>query len=170
MHTLLEYDGKLPVYVNITKGSVVDNKGVGKHSLWKREQSLLQTDSITIFQCSLFGTAKVFSSVIRHKENWNLKLYRNENFHQKSSKHPKRRRNSTLKSFIQRKISKKKIKKSGGLGRWKQQTIEIITNNFTWAVSTIAELYKQRWQIEIFQRHQAIASYQNIYRNIWKCS
>lgn len=27
MHTLLEYDGKLPVYVNITKGSVADNKG-----------------------------------------------------------------------------------------------------------------------------------------------
>lgn len=27
MHTLLEYDGKLPVYVNITGGSVADNKG-----------------------------------------------------------------------------------------------------------------------------------------------
>lgn len=28
MHTLLEYDGKLPVYVNITEGSVGDNKGL----------------------------------------------------------------------------------------------------------------------------------------------
>ena len=28
MHTLFEYDGKLPVYVNITKGSVTDNKGL----------------------------------------------------------------------------------------------------------------------------------------------
>ena len=54
--------------MNITKGSVADNKGA-ETFLWKREQSLLQTDSITIFQCSLFGTAKVFSSVIRHKEN-----------------------------------------------------------------------------------------------------
>ncbi|WP_258102305.1 IS4 family transposase [Marinoscillum pacificum] len=27
MHTLLEYDGKMPTYVNITKGSVSDNKG-----------------------------------------------------------------------------------------------------------------------------------------------
>lgn len=26
MHTLLDYDGKLPVYVNITEGSVGDNK------------------------------------------------------------------------------------------------------------------------------------------------
>jgi hypothetical protein len=61
MHTLLEYDGKLPVYVNITKGSVADNKGAENIPL-EKEQSLLQTDSITIFQCSLFGTAKVFSS------------------------------------------------------------------------------------------------------------
>ena len=60
MHTLLEYDGKLPVYVNITKGSF-DNKGAENIPL-EKEQSLLQTDSITIFQCSLFGTAKVFSS------------------------------------------------------------------------------------------------------------
>ena len=33
-----------------------------------------------------------------------------------------------------------------------EQTIEIITNTFHLAVSTIAELYKQRWQIEIFFR------------------
>ena len=42
MHTLLEYDRKLPVYVNITKGSVTDIKE-RKTFPWKRLQSLLQT-------------------------------------------------------------------------------------------------------------------------------
>ncbi|MDW8274629.1 MAG: transposase, partial [Chitinophagales bacterium] len=33
-----------------------------------------------------------------------------------------------------------------------QQKIELITNQMKWAASTIAQLYKSRWQVEIFFR------------------
>ena len=33
-----------------------------------------------------------------------------------------------------------------------KQTIELITNNFKWAAQTIGDLYKSRWEIEIFFR------------------
>ena len=32
-------------------------------------------------------------------------------------------------------------------------TVELLTNNFNWAASTIGELYKSRWLVEIFFRH-----------------
>ncbi len=35
MHTLLDYDGNLPSYVNITKGKTADNKGVYSAPLLK---------------------------------------------------------------------------------------------------------------------------------------
>ncbi len=33
-----------------------------------------------------------------------------------------------------------------------QQVIELITNQITWSLNTISELYKSRWQVEIFFR------------------
>ena len=33
------------------------------------------------------------------------------------------------------------------------KVIELITNNLTWTASTIAELYKQRWMVEIFSKN-----------------
>lgn len=33
-----------------------------------------------------------------------------------------------------------------------EQTIKLITNNFTWVANTIGELYKCRWNIAIFFR------------------
>ncbi|WP_207784619.1 transposase [Marinifilum breve] len=34
----------------------------------------------------------------------------------------------------------------------KKQVIELITNQMSWTANTISELYKSRWQIEIFFR------------------
>lgn len=43
------------------------------------------------------------------------------------------------------------------------QYIEVLTNNFSWTASTVAELYKQRWQIELFfkslKQHLKIKSF-----------
>ena len=38
---------------------------------------------------------------------------------------------------------------------WNQengQVIELITNHFLWSANTISELYKSRWQVELFFR------------------
>ena len=43
------------------------------------------------------------------------------------------------------------------------KVIELITNNLTWTATTVAELYKQRWMVEIFfkelKQHLRIKSF-----------
>jgi len=47
--------------------------------------------------------------------------------------------------------------------------IELLTNNFSWTAATVAELYKQRWNIEIFfkelKQHLKIKSFIGINEN-----
>ena len=45
-----------------------------------------------------------------------------------------------------------KLRRAAVWGDENEQTIEIITNQTSWTANTISELYKSRWQIEIFFR------------------
>ena len=46
----------------------------------------------------------------------------------------------------------KKIRRIAIWDEKNEQTIELITNNLKWSCNTISELYKSRWDIEIFFR------------------
>ena len=114
MHTLLEYDGKLPVYVNITKGSVADNKGAENIPLEKGAVIVADRFYNDFPMLSIWDSKGVFF-VIRHKENLKFETLQERELPPKGAQSIlKRRRNSTLKSFIQKKYPK--IKKSGYLG------------------------------------------------------
>jgi len=68
MHTLLDFDGNLPAYVNITEGKTADNKGAYNIPLLKG--SVIVADRFyNDFQLlNVWDSRKVFF-VIRHKEN-----------------------------------------------------------------------------------------------------
>lgn len=46
----------------------------------------------------------------------------------------------------------KKLRRIAVWDEENEQEIELITNQFTWTANTISELYKARWQVEIFFR------------------
>ena len=151
MHTLLEYDGKLPVYVNITEGSVADNKGAYNIPLEKGSVVVADRYYNDFPMLNVWDSNGVFF-VIRHKHNLKYTVLNERDLPQNTAQ------NVLIDQEIELVNPQTKAKYQGSLRRvavWDEknkQTIELITNNLAWAAKTIGDLYKSRWEIEMFFR------------------
>lgn len=151
MHTLLDYDGNLPTYINVTNGKTADNKGAYELPLLKGSVIVADRFYNDFSLLNVWDSTGVYF-VIRHKDNIKYRTV-------KENELPDNRHQHVLKDeIIELTGVESKKKYSGKLRRvaiWdeqNQQTIEVITNQMTWTANTVSELYKSRWQIEIFFR------------------
>ena len=151
MHTLLDFDGNLPAYVNITDGKTADNKGANDIPLLKGSVIVADRFYNDFPLLNVWDSKGVFF-VIRHKENLQFETLKENDL-------PDNRHQHILKDeIICLKNESSKSKYPGKLRRvsvWDEenkQVIELITNQFNWSPNTIGELYKSRWQVEIFFR------------------
>ena len=151
MHTLLDYDGNLPTYINVTNGKTADNKGAYELPLLKGSVIVADRFYNDFSLLNVWDSTGVYF-VIRHKDNIKYRTV-------KENELPDNRHQHVLKDeIIELTGVESKKKYSGKLRRvaiWdeqNQQTIEVMTNQMTWTANTVSELYKSRWQIEIFFR------------------
>lgn len=151
MHTLLDFDGNLPCYVNITDGKTADNKGAYEISLLKGSVIVADRFYNDFYLLNVWDSKGVYF-VVRHKENIQYLVI-------KENELPQNRHQHILKDeIIELKNKGSKEKYSGKLRRvavWDEvnkQVIELITNQMNWTANTIGELYKSRWNVEIFFR------------------
>ena len=151
MHTLLDYEGNLPAYVNITDGKTADNKGAYDIPLLKRSVIVADRFYNDFSLLNVWDSSDVFF-VVRHKENIKYRVIKEKEL-------PENRHQHVLKDEIIEltgaKSKKKYPNKLRRVALWddkNKQTIELITNQFSWTANTITELYQSRWQIEIFFR------------------
>ena len=151
MHTLLDFDSNLPAYVNITDGKTADNKGAYDIPLLKGSVIVADRFYNDFYLLNVWDSKGVYF-VIRHKENIQYKVI-------KENKLPENRHQHILKDEIielKNKSSKERYpKRLRRVAVWddvNQQVIELITNQMTWSCNTIGELYKSRWEVEIFFR------------------
>ena len=151
LHTLLDFDGNLPAYVNITDGKTADNKGAYDIPLIKNSVIVADRYYNDFDLLNIWDSRDVYF-VVRHKHNIAFKTV-------KENEQPDNRHEHILKDEIIEltgsKSKKKYPKRLRRVAVWdeeNQQVIEVITNQFTWTANTISELYKSRWYVEIFFR------------------
>lgn len=90
--------------------------------------------------------------LIRHKTNIQFTTIKERELPE--NRHPQLLKDEVIE--LTGTASKKKyLKRLRRVAIWdekNEQVIEVITNNMTWCANTISELYKSRWDIEIFFR------------------
>lgn len=151
MHTLLDYDGNLPAYINITDGKTADNKGAYDVPLLKGSVIVADRFYNDFFLLNIWDSKGVFF-VIRHKENLQYLSIKENELPQNSHQHILKDEVIELKTKTSKKRYPKKLRRIAIWNDENQQTIELITNQMKWTANTISELYKSRWQVEIFFR------------------
>jgi hypothetical protein len=151
MHTLLDFDGNLPAYINISDGKTADNKGAYDIPLLKG--SVIVADRFY----NDFSLLNVWDSngvyfVIRHKENIQYTVIKENELPEKRHEHILTDQIIELKNKVSKEKYPKKLRRVTVWDDINEQVIELITNQISWTANTIGELYKSRWNVEIFFR------------------
>ncbi len=152
MHTLLDYGCLLPELVNITDGKVSDSKAAFGIDIHPFSIAVADRGYCDYALLNHWDSNNVFF-VVRHKDNIRYTSIQERPL-------PKRQaQNVLIDEVIEFELPNARAKYSKRLRRiavWNEEhgyVVELLTNNFSLAVSTIAALYKARWEIEIFFRN-----------------
>jgi hypothetical protein len=151
MHTLLDFDGNLPAYINITNGKTADNKGAYDVPLLKGSVIVADRFYNDFSLLNIWDSKGVFF-VIRHKENIQYTVIKENELPENRHQHILIDEIIDLKNITSKEKYPKRLRRVVVWDDVNRQTIEIITNQMTWTANTIGELYKSRWQVEIFFR------------------
>ena len=151
MHTLLDFDGNLPSYVNITDGKTADNEGAYEIPLQKGSVIVADRFYNDFYLLNLWDSKGVFF-VVRHKENIHYTVIKENELPENKYQHILKDEIIELKNKSSKEKYTKRLPRVAVWDDVNKQTIELITNHLTWTANTIGELYKSRWNVEIFFR------------------
>ena len=145
LHTLLDHDGYIPAFVTVTGARTHESRMVSALDLPKGSIMVFDKGYFSYPWFRLLGEKGIFF-VTRLKQNAVYKLL---------ERRPVNRKTGVTSDHIIKVTSKGKTLRLRRVGYRDPETgkhYEFVTNNFRLAPKTIADIYKDRWQIEIFFR------------------
>ena len=151
IHTLLDFDGNLPSYINITDGKTADNKGAYEIPLLKGSVIVADRFYNDFYLLNLWDSKGVYF-VVRHKDNIQYRVIKENELPGNRHEHLLKDEVIELKNTSSKDKYPKRLRRVAVWDNENKQVIELITNQMTWTANTIGELYKSRWNVEIFFR------------------
>lgn len=151
LHTVLDYDTGLPCYAILTDGKTHDVKEA--QNVTFPAESVLVVDRAYVDYQWLYNldSSGVFF-VTRLKSNADIKLTETFLTNQKDD-HILSDQDIELTGFYSSKNYPKTLRIVKVFDAESGQELILLTNNLSWTANTVSELYKARWDVEVFFKH-----------------
>lgn len=147
LHLLLDHDGYLPTFAHITEGKTADVK-VAQTLDFPRGTIVVMDRGYTDYKLFSRWTSQAVFFVTRIKTNANFLTV--ETRAVPESGNVRSDKTIHLKPFEAGRPDLPDLRRIVVWLQDKQEELVLLTNNFQLAASTIADIYKERWQIELF--------------------
>lgn len=147
LHLLLDHDGYLPVFGHLTDGKVGDVKVAQTVAFPKGSIVALDRGYID-YRLFTRWTREGVYFVSRLKKNADIQIV--EDYEVPQGSNVLRDQKVRLQAFVAGRPDLEDLRLVTAWLEDKQEELVLLTNHFELAASTIAAIYKQRWQIELF--------------------
>jgi IS4 transposase len=147
MHTLIDLRGSIPTFVEITTGKVNDVRMLDKMPV--QEDAVYTMDRGYIDYARLFVIHKQGAFfVVRAKDN--LKFQRLYSLPKDKEAGIRADQVITLVTKKSKKGYPERLRRVSYVDKEQNKRFVFLTNNFDITAKTVADVYKQRWQVELF--------------------
>ena len=160
MHTLIDLRGTIPTYVTVTTGKVhdvriLDTLPVTEDAIYTMDRAYIDFSRLH----ALHRQGAFF--VVRAKDNLRFKRLYSASKDKDSG--IRADQTMTLVTYKSKKDYPDKLRRVSYIDQKRGKRLVFLTNNFTIPAATVAEIYKQRWQVELFfkwiKQHLRIKSF-----------